>query len=225
MINCRVLGPVEVTVDGGPAPAELLWRKHLALLIYLARSPHGTRPRAHLVSLLWGDKPEQSARHSLNEALRVIRKLLPEGALAADGDHVVLGPASISSDLDEFASLADAGDSKQAARLIRGALMEGFAIPDSSEFEDWLSAERRIWRQHCTEVLEQIAVSHLEAGDLTSARAVAHQADETGVEDAIRLMVTLAASCKDSLSSLEQERINNHVDELAEVGMRRGDFR
>ena len=25
MISCRVLGPVEVVVDGGPAPAELLW--------------------------------------------------------------------------------------------------------------------------------------------------------------------------------------------------------
>ena len=45
MILCHTLGPVEVTLDGGPAPAELLWRKNLALLIYLARSPRRTRSR------------------------------------------------------------------------------------------------------------------------------------------------------------------------------------
>jgi hypothetical protein len=31
MITCRTLGPVEVLVDGDPAPSELLWRKNLAL--------------------------------------------------------------------------------------------------------------------------------------------------------------------------------------------------
>ena len=94
MIACRVLGPVEVTVDGGPAPAELLWRKHLALLIYLARSPHGTRTRVHLASLLWGDKPEEAARHSLNEALRVLRRCCDD-AVHSDGDTVRLDTACI----------------------------------------------------------------------------------------------------------------------------------
>ena len=35
MISCRTLGPFEVLVDDAPAPPELLWRKHLGLLIYL----------------------------------------------------------------------------------------------------------------------------------------------------------------------------------------------
>ena len=105
VITCRVLGPVEVTVDGEPAPAELLWRKHLALLIYLARSPRGTRPRAHLVELLWGDKPEQSARHSLNEALRVLRRCCGDG-VHTEGDTVRLDSASIALDLDAFEAAA-----------------------------------------------------------------------------------------------------------------------
>ena len=58
MIVCRTLGPVEVTVDGEPAPPELLWRKHLALLVYLARSPRQTRSRDHLTALLWADRNE-----------------------------------------------------------------------------------------------------------------------------------------------------------------------
>ncbi len=74
VIVCRTLGPIEVTVDGAPAPAELLWRKHLALLVYLARSPRQTRSREHLIGLLWADRTELAARHSLSEALRVIRR-------------------------------------------------------------------------------------------------------------------------------------------------------
>ena len=74
MIVCRTLGPIEVTVDGAPAPSELLWRKHLALLVYLARSPRQTRSREHLIGLLWADRTELAARHSLSEALRVIRR-------------------------------------------------------------------------------------------------------------------------------------------------------
>ena len=72
MITCRTLGPLAVTVDGAEPPAELLWRKHLALLLYLARSPRRSRSREHLIGLLWADKPETAARHSLREAVRVL---------------------------------------------------------------------------------------------------------------------------------------------------------
>src|SRR3989442_811550 len=74
VIVCRTLGPVAVSVDGGSAPPELLWRKNLALLVYLARSPKRARAREHLIGLLWGDKPEGAARHSLNEAVPVLRR-------------------------------------------------------------------------------------------------------------------------------------------------------
>src|SRR5438067_2129896 len=72
-LSVRVLGPARVTVDGAAAPPELLWRKHLALLVYLARSPRKSRTREHLVGLLWSDRDEKQARHSLSEALRVLR--------------------------------------------------------------------------------------------------------------------------------------------------------
>ena len=72
--HCTVLGPARVTLDGAPAPPELLWRKHLALLVYLARSPRRTRTREHLLGLLWADRDEKQARHSLSEALRVLRR-------------------------------------------------------------------------------------------------------------------------------------------------------
>ena len=62
MIRIRLLGPVEVSIDGRPAPRELTWRKTLALLIYLVLAPRRTRTREHLIGLLWADVPEQNAR-------------------------------------------------------------------------------------------------------------------------------------------------------------------
>ena len=78
MIQIRLLGPVEVTIDRAPAPPDLLWRKHLALLVYLARSPHRARARDHLLALLWSDKDDEAARHSLNEAVRILRRSAPD---------------------------------------------------------------------------------------------------------------------------------------------------
>src|SRR2546422_9114774 len=91
MIFCRTLGPVAVSVDGGSAPPELLWRKNLALLVYLARSPKRARAREHLIGLLWGDKPEGAARHSLNEAVRVLRRHAGNGGGETEAGQVRLG--------------------------------------------------------------------------------------------------------------------------------------
>src|SRR2546430_2223097 len=66
-VSCRVLGPVRVTVAGADAPAELLWRKHVALLVYLARRPRKSRTREHLISLLWSDRDERQAPPPLVE--------------------------------------------------------------------------------------------------------------------------------------------------------------
>ena len=64
------LGPPSVRVDGHEAPPDVLWRKHLALLTYLALSPDGRRSRNHLLGLLWPESPDDKARRSLNEAVR-----------------------------------------------------------------------------------------------------------------------------------------------------------
>src|SRR3989442_4928098 len=104
-LSLLVLGPARVTVGGAeaPPPPELLWRKHLALLVYLARSPRKSRTREHLVGLLWRDRDEKQARHSLSEALRVLRRGLGggrrparpgQGRLAAGRGPRPLGPVA-----------------------------------------------------------------------------------------------------------------------------------
>src|SRR2546427_8466394 len=55
------------TLFRSAAPAELLWKKNLALLVYLARSPKRLRTREHLVGLLWADKPEKRSEEHTSE--------------------------------------------------------------------------------------------------------------------------------------------------------------
>ena len=60
LLELRCLGPPSVRVDGREPPPDVLWRKHLALLVYLALSPDRTRSRSHLMGLLWAERPEDN---------------------------------------------------------------------------------------------------------------------------------------------------------------------
>jgi DNA-binding SARP family transcriptional activator len=175
MISCQTLGPVGLSVDGAPAPPELLWRKHLALLVYLARSPRG-RTREHLIGLLWPEKPEAAARHSLNEAIRVLRRYLGESSVDTGAGQVRLMGESVRLDVDRLEELASAGEWEAAARLIAGEFLEGFAIAGASEFEDWLANERSAIRLRSVEVLVHYADELLRAGQASEATAVAVRA-------------------------------------------------
>jgi DNA-binding SARP family transcriptional activator len=173
MILCRTLGPVDVSLDGSPPPPDLLWRKHLALLIYLARSPRRARSRDHLVGLLWGDRTEAAARHSLSEALRVIRRGAGEASVETTSGQVRLAPGFVEVDVDQLEALASAGSWEAAAELIAGEFMEGFAVPGASEFEDWLAAEREIWRRRGVEVLVRGSETLARTGRAHDASALA----------------------------------------------------
>ena len=81
LVTARLLGPPQVLIDGASPPPELLWRKHLALCIALWTAPESRRSRDQLIGLLWSDKTEGAARHSLNEALRVIRRAVGDDAV------------------------------------------------------------------------------------------------------------------------------------------------
>jgi DNA-binding SARP family transcriptional activator len=169
VVSCRVLGPARVTIDGGAPPPELLWRKHLALLVYLARSPRRARTREHLLGLLWSDRDEKQARHSLSEALRVFRRALGDDQVEADVDQVRLGPNALVLDCDEFVARRDRGDWAGAAACVEGDFLEGLAVPGANEFENWLTAERAAWRSQSVAALLKSAEARLAGGDAEAA--------------------------------------------------------
>ncbi len=62
--------------------------KALALLAYLVVEPDYPRRREVLAALLWPDQPEESARHSLRQALTSVRQRLDDQA--ADPPHLIV---------------------------------------------------------------------------------------------------------------------------------------
>ena len=220
MIEIRTLGPPEVLVDGEQPPRDLLWRKNLALLIYIACSPLRRRSREQLAGTFWGDKLETSARHSLNEALRILRRSGGEGLLAGEGDQIVMSGDAVRLDLDRFEALATDGDAAGAADLVRGPFLEGFGVADSPEFEDWLAAERRRWLGRSVEALIRSAELRLDAGDVSAARLAAERACALDpVADApVRLSMRCAALLGERGTALE--RFGSHRSVLErEIGI------
>src|SRR6266851_2857613 len=204
MIVVRALGPAEVSVNGAAAPAKLLWKKNLALLMYLARSPKGARTREHLTGLLWGDKPEEKARHSLNEAVHVLRLCAGDDGFQSDTAQVRIAPGTVELDTDTFERLAVAGDYAGAAALINGDFLEGFSVRGASEFDDWLAAERQHWCRRSVDVLVRRAEQLLAAGNVAAAYDTVQRARELDwrPETAVRCALRTLALAGDRAGAL-----------------------
>ena len=164
MIRFQTLGTLEVTVDGADAPSKLRWKKNIALLLYLARSPKRRCTREQLIGLLWPDKDDDAARQSVREAIRVVRQYVGE-SLTTTGDVVQLLAGAVELDADQLARLVQQRDWMHATPLINGHFLEGFKVPDAAGFEDWLTVERSFWDGLSMDALLSHAEERLDAGD------------------------------------------------------------
>ena len=170
MIRLQTLGTLDVTMDGAAAPSELLWKKNIGLLLYLARAPKHRCTREQLIGLFWPDKEDGAARQSVREALRMVRHYVGEDRLVdATGDIIQLQDGAVELDTDQLEKLVTQHDWAHATPLINGEFLEGFKIPDASGFEDWLTVERSHWRGLSADALLHDADARLDAGDLLGA--------------------------------------------------------
>ncbi len=130
----RCLGQPSLFAATGD-PISFRTRKHLALLIYLAVEAKSHR-RERLAELLWPKVCLTEARHSLATALSTLRPRLGVDGLETSRDHVRLTPGRVDLDLDRL----EAGDvlgTEVTGPLEVAAFLDGFDIPDSSEFTHW----------------------------------------------------------------------------------------
>jgi DNA-binding SARP family transcriptional activator len=180
-------------VDDAAPPPELLWRKHLATLVYLARSPHRTRTRDHLVGLLWGDRPEPAARHSLREAIHVLRRAAGEAGVEASNEDVHLTVGAVVLDVDQLEAHVAAGRWAEAAPLVAGEFLEGFGIADAAAFEDWLGAERLHWRSRSIDVLTHCSADAARRGRLDDAAELGRRALRLDASSNVAARATMTA--------------------------------
>ena len=108
-LQVTLLGGFETRLATGQ-PVTLSTRKAQALLAYLATRPGQPHARDKLTALLWADRGDTQARHSLRHTLVELRKVLPAPAsLIAERRAIVLDTAAIEVDVTRFEACASAG--------------------------------------------------------------------------------------------------------------------
>ncbi|HYO42287.1 MAG TPA: AAA family ATPase [Candidatus Limnocylindrales bacterium] len=196
-LEIRVLGPLEVHVDGQPLRVDT--RKASAILALLAveRRPYA---RDELAALFWPESDDDSARGALRRTLSVLKAALGDRwlhvdrstvSLSAHGDGVWLDLAA----LEAGASSGDQRALAEAAALARGPFLAGFSLRDSPDFDDWRATRAVTVERRIVEVLERLVTVAEETGDAAAAIAAAMRVVELDPLDEParrRLMVALA---------------------------------
>src|SRR3954452_18941176 len=146
-MDIRLLGPVEASLDGGPAP--LGPKQQRAVLAMLALELNRTVSMDRLIDGLWGERAPPSAPKLVQLYVSQLRRLLgAEAEIVTRGRGYELRLAAERVDAGRFERLvAEAGDADgSAARLAREALAlwRGAALADVADEPFAAAAIRRL---------------------------------------------------------------------------------
>src|SRR5437870_3195055 len=159
MVQFRILGRLELEVDG--APVELTGQRQRALLIALLLHANEVVPTERLVDELWGESAPKTATTSLHNGLSQLRKIVGD-ALVTRAPGYVLRVEHADVDALRFEDLlvaarqseptARAEKLREALALFRGPPLldvayESFAAPAATRLEEL----RLVAREHLAE--------------------------------------------------------------------------
>lgn len=159
MTHLSILGCFEIEGSARDSSRLLSQPKRLALLAYLALAGgDGWRSRDELLAMFWPELDESHARAALRQALRYLRTGLGPESIESRGHHAIRAiPAHVASDAAEFLSLLEQGEHAAAMVRYAGDLLPGLEVRGLNEFEQWLSVERRRFRDLATEAAGHLA--------------------------------------------------------------------
>ncbi|MGH3080171.1 MAG: BTAD domain-containing putative transcriptional regulator [Gaiellaceae bacterium] len=153
----RVLGPLEISVDG--RPIELRRKKQRALLALLALRAGEVVSTDRLVDELWGEKPPKAVVGSLQNLVSELRKLLGPELLVTRAPGYVLELERQRVDAHRFEqAVRDGSELRQALALWRGPALTDLA------FEPFAQSEIQRLEELRTTAREELYDAELEAG-------------------------------------------------------------
>ncbi len=209
-VQITLLGVPSITRDGKPVALDT--RKALALTAHLALTD---RPcsRELLCDLLWPLRDASQARGALRRTLSTVRGAVGEDHVQTAGDGVALrrGPG-LDVDVDRFRALAlpdaSADDLAAGVELFSGAFLEGFALRDSVEFDDWHSAQADLLSRELSSALRRLVGALAAGGEHARALGYARRwlVLDPLHEPAHRQLIRLHALNGDRAAALEQYR-------------------
>lgn len=212
MVEFRVLGTIDLTLDDAPSAQSVLRRsKDLALVAYLTlATPRGFHRRDTLLALFWPDADDARARGALNQCLYRLRRSLGDGVLITRGSNEIgLDWERWRCDAVELRSAYAARHYEAVARLYAGELLHGFHADASPEFEQWLDAERSSVREAAGTAVIQLANTCEAVGDQAAAiewlrKAVSFKPFEES--SLLKLMELLDSKGEGRIALVEYER-------------------
>ncbi len=198
-------------------PIRFRTKKHIALLVYLAVEGRRFHHREHLADLLWPGVRGQEARHSLATALSVLRPRMGNGALQTTREQVTLTPGHLSLDLDRLLG-GDVLGSEVTSPLDVANFLDGFDIPDASEFAIWKDRQQARLLPAIKDALVLLIDRCRRTGDTRQIEQLADRMlalDELS-EDAIRAKMESRAFAGDRVGALKifEEWKTRLADEL-----------
>ncbi len=179
-LDLKFLGPPEISLRG--QPVKFATRKALALFIYLVVE-RGAHPREKLQAIFWAESDTVRAQSSLRSCLARIKSALPglEEPLWIESDRIEFNHTLASSlDLDPISNLPpirpaertgqdDLAQMQFAVDAARGPFLESFSLPESNEFNQWVSVQRNFWRVRLNLVYADLSNLQLEMGAIQPA--------------------------------------------------------
>ena len=230
MLKISLLGSFQAWLGGNPV-TSFESNKVRALLAYLAVEIDRPHSRDTIAGLLWPDYPQDSARSNLRWALSSLRRTINDYSpvdSSTNPPHLLVDRECV-----QFNSLSDywldvsifkgiSGQSDfasqplehpqiehiiQAVAVFRGSFLEGFSLPDSAPFEEWVLLRREQLNRSYLHMLSQLADYFESCGEFEQAqRYVWHQIElEPWQEEAHRQLMRLLV-----LSGRRSEAMNRY---------------
>jgi DNA-binding SARP family transcriptional activator/predicted ATPase len=177
----RLLGPFQASLEG-----ELIDGFHSdkvrALLAYLCVEEQGAHRREKLAGLLWPDLPERSARTNLRHALANLRQVIGDCAPSGDQQvapaflHITRQTIRFNTESDAWIDAPAFASALQATQCLipqlegaidwyRGEFLEGFSLPDSSIFGEWLLLQRERFHRLALDALHRLVRGYTIQGE------------------------------------------------------------
>ena len=215
-LKLQLLGQFRAQSGAGES-LSIASKKGQALVAYLALTAGQRHSRDKLAMLLWSDRPDDRARHSLRQCVLTLRKVLGDDAetvLQADDEGLALDATDVEIDALDFEAAVAAGSRESLERamaIYNGDLLEDINVR-SEEFEAWLRSERPRFRNLAVEGLAALAAQQAASGDAGDAAAAVESCQRLLLldplyEPAHRLLMRLLAEQGRRAAALRQYQV------------------
>jgi DNA-binding SARP family transcriptional activator/predicted ATPase len=205
-LEIRLLGPFQASLNGSLL-TNFESNKVRALLAYLAVEADCPHRREKLASLFWPEMSDRAARNNLRYALSDLRSVI--GDRKAQHAFLRITTQDIQFDLqsnhcvdvrafqayveEHSGNPSNISALESGLSLSRGPFLEGFSLPDSIGFEDWLQLKRQDLNRLAARARKELANYWELRGDYERAESwAAHQlAIEPGDEEMHRQLMRI----------------------------------